>query len=50
MKMAPVGGFGWESIDENIASFEDISITSVGLLEQINITRDNTDYLWYITR
>lgn len=49
MKMAPVGGFGWDSFDENIASFEDISITSVGLLEQINITRDNTDYLWYIT-
>ena len=48
--MAPVGGFGWESIDENIASFEDISITSIDLLEQINITRDNTDYLWYITR
>jgi hypothetical protein len=49
MKMTPVGGFGWESIDENIASFEDNSISAVGLLEQINITRDNTDYLWYIT-
>lgn len=49
MKMSPVGGFGWESFDENIASFEDNSITSVGLLEQINITRDSTDYLWYIT-
>lgn len=49
MKMEPVGGFDWGSIDENIASFEDNSITAVGLLEQINITRDNTDYLWYIT-
>ncbi|CAA6667234.1 unnamed protein product [Spirodela intermedia] len=24
--------------------------TTVGLLEQINVTRDMTDYLWYITR
>jgi hypothetical protein len=25
------------------------SFTTVGLLEQINVTRDSTDYLWYTT-
>eukprot|EP00252_Welwitschia_mirabilis_P002305 TRINITY_DN12214_c0_g3_i3.p1 TRINITY_DN12214_c0_g3~~TRINITY_DN12214_c0_g3_i3.p1 ORF type:complete len:547 (+),score=62.07 TRINITY_DN12214_c0_g3_i3:1134-2774(+) len=49
MKMVPTGGFVWESFSENIASSEDGSMTAVGLLEQLNITRDNTDYLWYIT-
>ncbi|KAH9326722.1 hypothetical protein KI387_006900 [Taxus chinensis] len=49
MKMTPVKGFAWESFQENIASFEDSSITAVGLLEQINTTRDNSDYLWYTT-
>lgn len=49
MKMAPVKGFAWESFQEYVASNEDSSLTAVGLLEQINTTRDNTDYLWYTT-
>lgn len=41
----------WERYDEEVASTGDDSLfTTVGLLEQINVTRDRTDYLWYITR
>ncbi|XP_065867810.1 beta-galactosidase 3-like [Euphorbia lathyris] len=40
----------WESLSEDIASVDDDKIGTVsGLLEQINITRDVTDYLWYST-
>ena len=49
MKMDWVGGFSWESYNEDINSYDDNSFTAVGLLEQINITRDHTDYLWYTT-
>ncbi|KAL2243239.1 beta-galactosidase-like [Sesamum indicum] len=50
MKMTPVSkGFSWESYNEETASHDDNSFTMVGLVEQINTTRDNTDYLWYTT-
>lgn len=50
MKMTPVReGFDWESYNEEAASHGDNSFTMVGLVEQINTTRDNTDYLWYRT-
>ncbi|KAL3632917.1 hypothetical protein CASFOL_025901 [Castilleja foliolosa] len=50
MKMTHVRrGFNWQSYNEDTASEEDNSFTMVGLLEQINTTRDNTDYLWYTT-
>lgn len=51
MKMTPVGTeFSWQSYnEETAASYEDNSFTTVGLLEQINTTRDRTDYLWYTT-
>ncbi|KAG7969843.1 hypothetical protein I3843_07G053100 [Carya illinoinensis] len=40
----------WESYDEDISSLDESStITAHGLLEQINVTRDASDYLWYIT-
>ncbi|XP_010917686.1 beta-galactosidase 5 [Elaeis guineensis] len=40
----------WETYDEEVASFDDNSlISTTGLLEQINVTRDASDYLWYIT-
>ncbi|KAL5705608.1 Beta-galactosidase 3 [Ranunculus cassubicifolius] len=42
--------FSWEAYDEDISSLEDNKmITTSGLLEQINVTRDTSDYLWYIT-
>ncbi|KAG2698497.1 hypothetical protein I3843_07G153500 [Carya illinoinensis] len=52
MQMLPVDSqlFSWEAYDEDILSVEDHStMTAVGLLEQINVTRDASDYLWYIT-
>ncbi|KAK8923461.1 Beta-galactosidase 5 [Platanthera zijinensis] len=40
----------WERYDEEIASLADNTLsTTTGLLEQINVTRDTSDYLWYIT-
>ncbi|XP_078441975.1 beta-galactosidase 5-like [Wolffia australiana] len=39
----------WEKYDEEVASMGDNLFTTVGLLEQINVTRDRSDYLWYIT-
>lgn len=49
MKMEWAGGFTWQSYNEDINSMGDESFATVGLLEQINVTRDNTDYLWYTT-
>ncbi|KAJ0008419.1 hypothetical protein Pint_28920 [Pistacia integerrima] len=52
MKMTPVpmrGGFSWQAFNEEPASYGDSSFTVTGLLEQINATRDLSDYLWYTT-
>ena len=41
----------WETYDEDLSSLaENSRLTAAGLLEQINVTRDASDYLWYITR
>ncbi|CAN6457185.1 unnamed protein product [Victoria cruziana] len=49
-QMVPVGYLGsWASYDEAVASYSDDPFTVVGLLEQINVTRDVSDYLWYMT-
>ena len=41
----------WETFNEDVYSVEDESpLTVTGLLEQLNITRDTSDYLWYTTR
>ncbi|KAF2312353.1 hypothetical protein GH714_034335 [Hevea brasiliensis] len=52
MEMLPANAdmLSWESYDEDISSLDDSStFTALGLLEQINVTRDASDYLWYIT-
>jgi hypothetical protein len=49
MKMEWAGGFTWQSYNDEINSLGEESFTTVGLLEQINVTRDSTDYLWYTT-
>ncbi|KAL7162616.1 hypothetical protein ACSBR2_042993 [Camellia fascicularis] len=52
MKMIPAVygiGFSWQSFNEEPASYNDNSFTTSGLLEQINTTRDMSDYLWYLT-
>ncbi|KAF9619239.1 hypothetical protein IFM89_005793, partial [Coptis chinensis] len=52
MQMLPSSSelLSWESYDEDISALDDNKmITTNGLLEQINVTRDTSDYLWYIT-
>ncbi|XP_027914317.1 beta-galactosidase 3 [Vigna unguiculata] len=54
MQMLPTNThmFSWERFEEDVSSLDDssaIAITTSGLLEQINVTRDTSDYLWYIT-
>ncbi|OIW15599.1 hypothetical protein TanjilG_08175 [Lupinus angustifolius] len=40
----------WETYNEDISSLEENSrITGSGLIEQLNATRDTSDYLWYTT-
>ncbi|TYJ28542.1 hypothetical protein E1A91_A06G007100v1 [Gossypium mustelinum] len=51
-KMLPTNSkmFSWETYDEDISSLGESSrITARGLLEQMNVTRDTSDYLWYTT-
>ncbi|CAA2988278.1 Beta-galactosidase 3 [Olea europaea subsp. europaea] len=43
--------FSWETFSEDISATDvDSKITVAGLLEQLNVTRDASDYLWYTTR
>ncbi|KAF9603695.1 hypothetical protein IFM89_037458, partial [Coptis chinensis] len=50
MKMVPLdGGFSWKSYNEEHVPYDDNSNTVIGLLEQINITRDASDYMWNST-
>ncbi|XP_027329281.1 beta-galactosidase-like [Abrus precatorius] len=51
MKMTAVNSaFAWQSYNEEPASSsEDDPVTAFALWEQINVTRDSTDYLWYMT-
>ncbi|KAJ4871664.1 Beta-galactosidase 3 [Raphanus sativus] len=52
MEMLPTNtpNFKWQSYLEDLSSLDDSStFTTQGLLEQINVTRDTSDYLWYMT-
>ena len=49
MKMELVAGFSWESYNEDINSLDSDAFTKDGLLEQISMTWDRSDYLWYTT-
>ncbi|KAE9586742.1 putative beta-galactosidase [Lupinus albus] len=52
IKMLPTNSklFSWTTYDEDLSYLAESSrITADGLLEQMNITRDTSDYLWYIT-
>ncbi|CAA0833834.1 Beta-galactosidase 3, partial [Striga hermonthica] len=41
---------GWESFNEDLTSSDGSStFTARGLMEQIDVTNDYTDYLWYTT-
>lgn len=52
MEMLPSGSqmFSWETFNEDLTALDDgAKFSAPGLLEQINVTRDTSDYLWYIT-
>ncbi|WOK95772.1 beta-galactosidase 2 isoform X1 [Canna indica] len=49
IKMDSVGGFSWLSYNEETNSIDEETFATDGLLEQVNVTRDFTDYLWYTT-
>nr|ACC60981.1 beta-galactosidase 1 precursor [Petunia x hybrida] len=50
MKMTPANeGYSWQSYNDQTAFYDDNAFTVVGLLEQLNTTRDVSDYLWYMT-
>ncbi|KAL3844711.1 hypothetical protein ACJIZ3_002114 [Penstemon smallii] len=54
MEMVPSNAeiFSWETYNEDLSSLDEnvsSSFSVVGLLEQINVTRDTSDYLWYTT-
>ncbi|XP_057537409.1 putative beta-galactosidase [Amaranthus tricolor] len=49
-KMTPISGFDWQSfIDETPTADDDRAFSGSGLYEQLNVTRDTSDYLWYMT-
>ncbi|KAL0925257.1 hypothetical protein M5K25_003576 [Dendrobium thyrsiflorum] len=49
VKMSWVGSFSWQSYNEETNSLDDSSFTKNGLYEQISLTWDKSDYLWYTT-
>ncbi|CAL9104787.1 unnamed protein product [Musa textilis] len=49
INMTWVGGFSWKSFSEDTHSLRDKSFSKDGLVEQISMTWDRTDYLWYTT-
>lgn len=50
-KMVGVGGgLSWQSYNEETPSADDSdTLAMAGLWEQVNVTRDSSDYLWYLT-
>ncbi|XAR62546.1 Beta-galactosidase [Bertholletia excelsa] len=50
MSKVSSGGFSWQSYREDPVSAGDSDTSEMdGLWEQINVTRDTSDYLWYLT-
>uniref|UniRef100_A0A0D3GI21 Beta-galactosidase n=1 Tax=Oryza barthii TaxID=65489 RepID=A0A0D3GI21_9ORYZ len=48
-KMNPAGGFTWQSYGEATNSLDETAFTKDGLVEQLSMTWDKSDYLWYTT-
>ncbi|GJN38687.1 hypothetical protein PR202_gb27752 [Eleusine coracana subsp. coracana] len=47
--MSPAGGFSWQSYSEATNALDDRAFTKDGLVEQLSMTWDKSDYLWYTT-
>lgn len=48
-KMNPVVRFAWQSYSEDTNSLSDSAFMKDGLVEQLSMTWDKSDYLWYTT-
>ncbi|XP_062178882.1 beta-galactosidase 9 [Phragmites australis] len=48
-RMNPVGGFSWQSYSEATNALDGSAFTKDGLVEQLSMTWDKSDYLWYTT-
>ncbi|KAL9253007.1 Beta-galactosidase 12-like protein [Drosera capensis] len=49
-KMTTITTFSWQSyVDETPTADGDSTFSATGLYEQLNVTRDTSDYLWYMT-
>ncbi|KAF5820230.1 putative beta-galactosidase [Helianthus annuus] len=46
----PLVSESWMTLKEPIGAWGDDTFTVQGLLEHLNVTKDQSDYLWYITR
>ncbi|KAK9072448.1 hypothetical protein SSX86_008882 [Deinandra increscens subsp. villosa] len=46
----PLISESWMTLKEPIGAWGDDSFTVQGILEHLNVTKDQSDYLWYITR
>jgi len=40
----------WEQFQDVIPNFDQTTLISNSLLEQMNVTKDKSDYLWYTLR
>jgi beta-galactosidase len=50
-KMSPVmHRFAWQSYSEDTNSLDDSAFARDGLIEQLSLTWDKSDYLWYTTQ
>ncbi|KAJ0903450.1 putative beta-galactosidase [Helianthus annuus] len=49
-KEVPLISESWMTLKEAIGVWGDDNFTVQGILEHLNVTKDKTDYLWYITR
>ncbi|XP_025810891.1 beta-galactosidase 9 isoform X1 [Panicum hallii] len=48
-RMSPAGGLSWQSYSEATNALDDRAFTKDGLVEQLSMTWDKSDYLWYTT-
>ncbi|XP_052620638.1 beta-galactosidase 9 [Lactuca sativa] len=49
-KEVPLISESWMTFKEPIGAWGDDNFTFKGVLEHLNVTKDQSDYLWYITR
>lgn len=40
----------WTSFKEPVGQWDGLNFSADGILEHLNVTKDTSDYLWYILR